>query len=98
MKLPPDATSWAAVGYLALAGSVVAFLIYFSLLKTWTATTVSFIGVFTPAIALLLGAAVLHEVLTVWSLVGSALILAGVGAALTKPSAPIAVPAGSARL
>jgi len=83
VKLPPDARSWMAVGYLSIVGSVVAFLIYFSLLRTWKATTVSFFGVFTPAIALLLGAAVLHERLTVWSLVGSVLILVGVSAALT---------------
>jgi drug/metabolite transporter (DMT)-like permease len=85
VQLPHDATSWAAVSYLSLVGSVVAFLIYFQLLKTWRATTVSFFGVFTPAIALLLGAAVLHERLTVWSLVGSVLILVGVSAALTAP-------------
>jgi drug/metabolite transporter (DMT)-like permease len=89
VKLPPDATSWAAVTYLSLVGSVVAFLIYFHLLKTWKATTVSFFGVFTPAIALLLGAAVLHERLTIWSLVGSVLILVGVSAALTTPRARI---------
>lgn len=83
IKFPRDITSWAAIAYLALVGSVVAFLIYFSLLKTWKATTVSFFGVFTPAIALLLGAAILHEQLTVWSLVGSMLILVGVSAALT---------------
>lgn len=83
VKVPQDVTSWTAVAYLSLVGSVVAFLIYFSLLRTWRVTTVSFFGVFTPAIALLLGAAVLHEQLTVWSLVGSALILVGVSAALT---------------
>jgi drug/metabolite transporter (DMT)-like permease len=85
VKLPPDAVSWAAVTYLSLVGSVVAFLIYFSLLRTWQATTVSFFGVFTPAIALLLGAAILHERLTVWSLVGSLLILVGVSTALIAP-------------
>ena len=89
VKLPPDATAWAAVTYLSLVGSVVAFLIYFSLLRTWKATTVSFFGVFTPAIALLLGAAVLHERLSVWSLVGSVLILLGVSAALTTPKVRI---------
>jgi len=91
VKLPLDATSWAAVSYLSLVGSVVAFLIYFQLLKTWKATTVSFFGVFTPAIALLLGAAVLHERLTIWSLVGSVLILVGVSAALTTSPARLAV-------
>jgi O-acetylserine/cysteine efflux transporter len=94
VRLPPDAASWMAVGYLAIVGSVVAFLIYFSLLKTWKATTVSFFGVFTPAVALLLGAAVLHERLTVWSLVGSVLILAGVSTALTTPRAPASQLAG----
>ena len=78
VRLPHGTTSWLAVAYLALVGSVVAFLIYFSLLKTWDSTTVSFFGVFTPAIALFLGAAVLGERLSRWSLAGSALILAGV--------------------
>ena len=93
VRVPSDGASWAAVAYLAIVGSVIAFLIYFSLLKTWTATTVSFFGVFTPAVALLLGAAVLHERLTVWSVVGSALILGGVSAALTTSRAPAAQPA-----
>jgi len=83
VRLPSGTASWAAVSYLSLVGSVVAFLIYFQLLKTWKATTVSFFGVFTPAIALLLGAAVLHERLTIWSLVGSVLILVGVSSAIT---------------
>jgi drug/metabolite transporter (DMT)-like permease len=88
VKIPHDARSWAAIGYLSLVGSVVAFLIYFQLLKTWKATTLSFFGVFTPAIALLLGAAVLHERLTIWSLLGSVLILAGVSLALITSPAP----------
>ena len=91
VKLPHDATSWMAVGYLSLVGSIVAFLIYFSLLKTWDSTTVSFFGVFTPAIALFLGAAVLGERLSPWSLAGSLLILAGVALTLVRPKAATAV-------
>jgi len=78
LTLPHDAMAWAAVSYLSLVGSVVAFLIYFSLLKTWDSTTVSMFAVFTPAIAIALGAAVLGERLTLWSLAGAALILSGV--------------------
>ena len=85
VKLPRDITTWTAVAYLSLVGSVVAFLIYFSLLKTWDATTVSFFGVFTPAIAIFLGAAVLGERLSIWSLAGSVLILAGVALTLIRP-------------
>lgn len=100
VSVPSDARSWAAVGYLAVVGSVIAFLIYFSLLKTWKATTLSFFGVFTPAVALLLGALVLHERLTLWSVVGSALILGGVSLTLmTSPvPMPAAQPARSVRL
>jgi drug/metabolite transporter (DMT)-like permease len=83
--LPRDAATWGAVGYLAIAGSVVTFLVYFSLLKTWSVTSLSFISVFTPAIALLLGFIFLDERPTVWTVLGAALILVGVTLAVTRP-------------
>lgn len=82
-QLPHDAKTWAAIAYLAFAGSVVSFLVYFSLLKTWSVTSLSFISVFTPAIALGLGFVFLDERPTLWTAVGAVLILAGVGLALT---------------
>lgn len=84
--LPRDAATWGAVAYLAIAGSVVTFLIYFSLLKTWSVTSLSFISVFTPAIALLLGFVFLGERPTVWTAAGAVLILGGVALALTGAS------------
>jgi hypothetical protein len=60
------------------------FLVYFSLLKTWSVTSLSFISVFTPAIALALGFVFLDERPTLWTAVGTVLILAGVGLALSK--------------
>jgi drug/metabolite transporter (DMT)-like permease len=81
--LPRDAVTWGAIAYLAIAGSVITFLIYFSLLKTWSVTSLSFISVFTPAIALFLGFVFLDERPTLWTLVGTVLILAGVTLALT---------------
>jgi drug/metabolite transporter (DMT)-like permease len=83
--LPADAATWGAVLYLALAGSVLAFLVYFSMLKTWSVTSLSFISVFTPAIALVLGFVVLDERPTISTLVGAVLIVAGVGLALAAP-------------
>ena len=83
LQLPQDSATWAAVMYLAIAGSVVTFLIYFSLLKTWTVTSLSFISVFTPAIALILGFVFLDERPTLWTWVGAVLILGGVALALT---------------
>jgi drug/metabolite transporter (DMT)-like permease len=81
--IPRDRQTIAAIAYLAVAGSVVSFLAYFSLLKTWSTTSLSFISVFTPAIALVLGFVFLDERPTPLMAVGGALILAGVALALT---------------
>jgi drug/metabolite transporter (DMT)-like permease len=83
LALPQDPGTWAAVLYLALAGSVFTFLVYFSLLKTWSVTSLSFISVFTPAIALGLGFVFLDEQPTLWTGLGAALILGGVSLALS---------------
>jgi len=85
IRLPADAGTWAAVGYLSLVGSVLAFLIYFALLKTWSVMSLSFISVFTPVIALLLGFVFLHEPLTLWKVGGAALILVAVVLANRQP-------------
>ena len=84
LRVPQDASTWAAVGYLAIAGSVITFLGYFTLLKTWSVTSLSFISVFTPAIALLLGFVFLDERPTIANGVGAALILGGVALALSE--------------
>jgi drug/metabolite transporter (DMT)-like permease len=84
LVLPQDASTWTAVGYLAIAGSVVTFLGYFTLLKTWSVTSLSFISVFTPAIALILGFVFLDERPTLWTGIGATLILSGVALALTS--------------
>ena len=88
VQLPRDAMTWGAIAYLAIAGSVVTFLGYFSLLKTWSVTSLSFISVFTPAIALALGFVFLDEQPTFWTGVGAGLILLGVVLALVRPVPP----------
>jgi drug/metabolite transporter (DMT)-like permease len=87
--LPRDPGGWWAVGYLAVLGSVVTFLIFFHLLKSWEATTMSYIAVITPVIALALGWLVRGERLTTWILLGGALVLAGVMIGVTgrRPAA-----------
>jgi probable blue pigment (indigoidine) exporter len=57
---------------------VLAFLIYFSLLKTWSVMSLSFISVFTPVIALVLGFVFLGEPLTAGKVGGAVLILVAV--------------------
>jgi len=86
-SIPRDAQTMAAIAYLAVAGSVISFLAYFSLLKAWTTTSLSFISVFTPAIALVLGFMFLDERPTPMTAVGGVLILAGVTLAVTAAAA-----------
>jgi drug/metabolite transporter (DMT)-like permease len=85
--LPRDDATWWAVGYLAIAGSVLTFLVYFTLLKTWSVTSLSFISVFTPVVALLLGFVFLGERPTKLTALGAILILTGVALALSRPQA-----------
>jgi drug/metabolite transporter (DMT)-like permease len=80
-RLPAEVGTWAAVAYLSVAGSVLAFLVYFSLMKTWSVMSLSFISVFTPVIALLLGFVFLREPLTVAKVGGAVLILVAVALA-----------------
>jgi drug/metabolite transporter (DMT)-like permease len=80
-RLPEDAATWAAIAYLSVAGTVLAFFVYFSLLKTWTVMSLAFISVFTPAIALLLGFVFLNERPSQWTVIGSILILVSIALA-----------------
>jgi drug/metabolite transporter (DMT)-like permease len=88
-RLPADLGTWGAIVYLAIAGSVVSFSVYFRLLKTWSVTSLSFISVFTPATALLLGFIFLDERPTLLAAVGAVLILAGVMLAVARPAAAL---------
>jgi len=65
--------------YLAVVGSVIAFLLYFWMVKKIDVTKTMLISLVTPVVALLIGWMVRGEVLT-WRLaLGSAAILSGIG-------------------
>lgn len=76
--LPTTATAWVAVLYLAIAGSVVSFLLFFDLLQKWGASRSSLITFVVPVVALALGSIVLRERPTLPEVGGAALVLAGV--------------------
>ena len=76
--LPRATQTWISLWYLAMFGSIVAFLLYFWLLKSWDATTVSLTSVFTPITALVLGYLARQEQSTRFTAIGVVLILAGV--------------------
>jgi drug/metabolite transporter (DMT)-like permease len=82
------------VVYLALAGSMGAFVLYAWLIHRWPVTRTSFVSVLVPIIATTLGVAVRHEAVTAAGLMGTALVLLGVGlTALPEP--PVRAPAGA---
>jgi drug/metabolite transporter (DMT)-like permease len=65
--------------YLTLVGSVVAFLLYYWLVRNMDVTKTMLIALITPFFAVLLGLVVLDERLTWRTLAGGALIMAGIG-------------------
>lgn len=78
MVLP---TTWPALGpilYLAVMGSVGAFVLMAWLINHWDVTRISYIAVITPLVALALGAWVRHERFGAGTLAGSLLVMIGV--------------------
>ncbi|MDQ4004842.1 MAG: EamA family transporter [Actinomycetota bacterium] len=79
IALPSTLEGWVPVAYLTLAGSVGAYVLFAWLIQRWPATRASFITLVIPIVAVALGAAVRDEALTPITLVGSLLVLVGVG-------------------
>lgn len=73
-----DATTLAALAYLVVFGSVAAFTAYIWLLRNEPAASVGTYAYVNPVVAVLLGAAVLDEPLTVRMLAAGALVVAAV--------------------
>jgi drug/metabolite transporter (DMT)-like permease len=76
--LPVHGAQIVPILYLAIAGSVGAFVVFSWLVQRMPVSTVSFIGVVVPVFALALGALVRHERLERGHVIGSALVIAGV--------------------
>lgn len=65
--------------YLAVVGSVIAFLLYYWLIQNMDVTKTMLISLVTPVVAVILGMIVLDEQLSWRTLVGGAMIIAGIG-------------------
>ena len=76
--VPSWPTGIGAILYLGLAGSVVTFVMYVWLLRNIEATSLSFVAMVTPIVAVMLGVAVGGEVLDPIAIGGAAVTLAGV--------------------
>jgi drug/metabolite transporter (DMT)-like permease len=65
--------------YLAVVGSVIAFLLYYWLVHNMDVTKSMLIALVTPVVAVLLGMAVLDEEISWRTMVGGAMIIGGIG-------------------
>ena len=74
--------------YLALVGSVLAFLLFYWLLNRVAVTNVLTISLITPPLAVVFGWVMVGETLSRWALLGAALVLLGVALILWKSSRP----------
>ena len=85
--LPATIDQWWPVVYLAVLGSLGAFVLFTWLVTRWSATTASFIGVVVPVIALILGAIFHAERPPLVSFLGAALVVGAVVLVLTRSRA-----------
>lgn len=72
------AKSWWAVGYLVVVGSVVTFALYIYSLQHLPAALASVYAYINPLVAVVLGALIFNEPLTIYIAVGGAITIAGV--------------------
>jgi drug/metabolite transporter (DMT)-like permease len=84
----PSPGVFGAVAVLAVVCTALAFLLYFELVKEVGPVRASVITYINPAVAAVLGVAVLHESLTLGMLLGFGLVLAGSGLATRRPARP----------
>jgi drug/metabolite transporter (DMT)-like permease len=83
--LPERAETWAALGYLAVIGSVVVFLLLLVVLRYWTASRASYGFVLIPMVTVLLSAWLDYEPISSSLLLGGLLILTGVYIGALRP-------------
>ena len=77
--------SWIAVTYLVFFGSMIGFSSYLYILKHSTATRVATYAFVNPIVALFLGWLLLHEAITLRTILASGVILAAVLLVITAP-------------
>ncbi|MCA1602145.1 MAG: EamA family transporter [Acidobacteria bacterium] len=79
--------AWISMLYLAIVGTVVAFLLYYWLIHNMDVTKTMLIALVTPVVAVVLGMLVLKEELHWRTLVGGVMIMAGIALIVVRRSA-----------
>jgi len=81
-----------ALLYLAIVGSVVAFLLYYWLVQHMDVTKTMLVALVTPVVAVILGMIVLHEELHWRTLIGGLMIISGIAFIVFRKAKRSAVP------
>jgi drug/metabolite transporter (DMT)-like permease len=76
--MPASSTTWIALAYLVIIGSVVLFYLYLFVLDRWTATATSYSILLTPVVTVIIAAWLTDEVVTPYFLLGGVMVLLGV--------------------
>jgi len=89
--IPSQPSTWAALGYLVVFVTVIAFMFYLQVLNNWSASGTSYGFVIIPLVTVIVASILTSERITVNFLIGSALVLAGVlvGALLPGKKKPM---------
>jgi drug/metabolite transporter (DMT)-like permease len=82
----PEPSSIAAVLWLGLLGSGLAYICYFTILRAWGATRTSMVAYLLPVVGIVLGAVVLNDPITANRIGGTALIIAGIALVNSGPA------------
>jgi drug/metabolite transporter (DMT)-like permease len=76
--LPKMLSTWIAVGYLIVFGSIGVFVLMLFVLGRWTASATSYSLVLLPIVTIPVGAWLIGEAVTIGFLIGGAIVLVGV--------------------
>jgi len=93
VELPKRAATWAAIGYLVVAGSALVFVLYLVVLRYWAASRAAYTFVVIPVITLILSAWLDDEPIGIGLVLGGSLVLTGVYVgALRRARSPASPP------
>jgi drug/metabolite transporter (DMT)-like permease len=85
IELPEHASTWLALAYLVVVGSVLVFSLYIVVLRHWSAARMSYTFVLVPVVTVLLSAWLDDEPVRASLLLGGSLVVAGVYVGALRP-------------
>ena len=86
IALPERAATWLALAYLVLVGSIVVFVLYLFVLRSWAASRAAYAFVISPFVTVILSAWLDDEPIGTGLVFGGLLILAGVYVGALRPA------------